>query len=109
MHAQMSLGSLCFGFLSSPGLLSAEKFDFLMSTPLSNRSCLCAAPGEQDGATWAKSLTQSRSEWRKVASKGQVGVKFGGSVRGAVVELWERPETDGPQPQIKSSQRSKSV
>ena len=42
LHAQMSLGSLCFGFLSSPGLLYAEKLVFVISTPLSYRSCfLC--------------------------------------------------------------------
>ena len=41
-----------------------------ISTPLSNRSCFCAAPGGQDGATWAKSLTQSRSEWRKGCLEG---------------------------------------
>ncbi len=46
-------------------------------------------PGVQVGATWANSLTRSRSELQKVALKGRVGVMFGRSVRGALSELWK--------------------
>ena len=57
--------------------------------PLCSGIATFAGLGDQVGATWAKSLTQSRSAWRKVVLTGRVGVKFGRSVRGALWELWK--------------------
>ena len=68
-----------------------------------------ASPGAQDGATWAKSLTKSRWELRKIALEGQVEIKFEGSVSGAPSKWWGRPETTAPKPRLKSSQRSGSI
>ena len=59
MHAQLSLGGLCLGFLSTLGLLYAEKLDLVISMPLSSGMAVCAGPGVQVGATWAESRARS--------------------------------------------------
>ena len=97
----MSLGSLCFGFLSSPGLLSAEKLDFVISTPLSNRSCLCAAPGEQDGATWAEKSHPNGPKWPRRGKSEESGQSSLAGRFGLAVNVME---LTGNQPKVKSSQ-----
>ena len=59
LHAQLSLGGLCLGFLSTLGLLYAEKLDLAILMPLSSGIAVCAGSAVQVGATWAKSAVRS--------------------------------------------------
>ena len=72
LHAQPSLGSLCSGFLSRLGLLYAEKLDLAISMPLSRGIAVCAGPGVQVGATWAKSPVRSPKSGLEVPSRSKV-------------------------------------
>ena len=86
MHAQLSLGTLCLGFLSTLGLLYAEKLDLAISMPLSSGIAVCAGPGVRVGATWAeksrpsgpKWLRRAKSEWPGPSSwAGRFGLAVG--------------------------------
>ena len=63
LHAQLSLGRLCLGFLSTLGLLHAEKMDLAISMPLSSGSASFASLGVQVGPTWAQKSSPIGPEW----------------------------------------------
>ena len=91
LHAQLSLGGLCLGFLSTLGLLYAEKLDLAISMPLSSGIAVCAGPGVQVGATWAKSPVRSPKSCLEVPSQSGQDSQVGRSVRGALSKLWKSP------------------
>ena len=106
LHAQLSLGGLCLGFLSTLGLLYAEKLDLAISLPFSSGIAVCAGPGVRVGATWRikshpngpKWPRSAKSEWPRPSSwAGRFSLAVG--VMG----------TAGPQPRLTSGQRSKSI
>ena len=72
LHAQLSLGGLCLGFLSTLGLLYAEKLDLAISMPLSSGIAVCAGPGVQVGATGAEKSRPSGPKWLRRAKSSKV-------------------------------------
>ena len=67
MHAQLSLGTLCLGFLSTLGLLYAEKLDLAISMPLSSGIAVCAGPGVRVGAIWVQTPRPNGPKWFRKA------------------------------------------
>ena len=106
LHAQLSLGGLCLGFLLTLGLLYAEKLDLVISMPLSSGMAVCAGPGVQVGATWAEKSSPIGPEWPrsgKAEGSGQSSLtgRFGLAVGAMGIT--------GTQPRLKSSRRAKPV
>ena len=107
LHAQLSLGGLCLGFLSTLGLLYAEKLDLAISMPLSSGSASFAGLGVQVGATWAKSAFRSPKSCLEVPSQSGQDRQVGpvGSV--LLSELWNRPEKSWDSSQARGQSLSK--
>ena len=106
LHAQLSLGRLCLGFLSKLGLLYAEKLDLAISMPLSSGIAVCAGPGVRVGATWAEKSRPSGPKWLRRAKSEGPGPSSWADQFGLAVNVMERIAT---QPRTKSGQRSKSI
>ena len=106
LHAQLSLGGLCLGFLSTLGLLYAEKLDLAISMPLSSGIAVCAGPGVRVGATWSRKSRPSGPKWLRSAKSEWPRPSSWAGRFGLAVRVMERI---GTQPRLKSSQRSKSI
>ena len=68
-----------------------EKLDLAISMPLSSGIAVCAGPGVQVGATWAKSPVRSPKSGLEVPSQSGQDSQVGRSVRGALSKLWKPP------------------
>ena len=93
-----------------PGLCFSQEFsekcDLCISTPLSNRIATWAGPGAQVGATWAPKSSPIGPEWPQSGkSEGPGRSSLAGRFGLAVGAM----ETNGNQPNRKSSQGLKSI
>ena len=89
LHAQLSLGGLCLGFLSTLGLLYAEKLDLAISMPLSSGIAVCAGPGVRVGATWAEKSRPSGPKWLRRAKSEWPGPSSWADQFGPAVNVME--------------------
>ena len=89
MHAQLSLGTLCLGFLSTLGLLYAEKLDLAISMPLSSGIAVCAGPGVRVGATGAEKSRPSGPKWLRRAKSEWPGPSSWADQFGLAVNVME--------------------
>ena len=109
LKAQLSLGGLCLGFLSTLGRLYAEKLDLAISMPLSSGIAVCAGPGVRVGATEAEKSRPSGPKLLRRAKSEWPGPSSWADQFGLAVNVMETIGNDWKSARLKSGQRSKSI